>query len=84
MGTSGHLLPMTPWHRTPADQGLPELSLYPQSPRGLAHSGFPHLPAHSPKSRAWAGKGHPARARSQELCISCCQCSPHPQSGFSC
>lgn len=60
--SSWHLLLMALWHRTPAVEGLQELSLYPRSPQGLAHSGCP-------KSRAWAGKGCSARARSQELCI---------------
>ena len=62
-GSSWHLLPMALWHWTPDDEGLRELSPYPRTPQGLAHSGCP-------KSRAWAGKGRSARARSQELCIS--------------
>lgn len=61
-GSSWHLLPMALWHWPPADEGLPELSPYPRSPQGLAYSGCP-------KSRAGAGKGHSARAGSQELCV---------------
>lgn len=49
-GSSWHLLPMALWHWTPDDEGLRELSPYPRTPQGLAHSGYP-------KSRAWAGKG---------------------------
>lgn len=28
MGTSGHLLPMTPWHRTPADRSFHKVAIY--------------------------------------------------------
>lgn len=56
-GTGWHLLPMALWHRTTADRGLSELSLYPQSLRGLARSGGPPSQHTALCLVVWAGEG---------------------------